>query len=120
MSVLAYAATIYIKGPCLSNQTSLHFSNVSLSDVAPTLEQRASVKRFVSLQFLNPRIVGRTTWTGDQPFARPLPTQTQNIRRDPCLEWRAKTVHASDRAATVVGISSVWRMLKFCSDMNRA
>jgi hypothetical protein len=29
------------------------------------LEHRASVKRFVSLQFLNFKTVGRTSWTGD-------------------------------------------------------
>jgi hypothetical protein len=33
------------------------------------------VKRFVSLQFLNSKTVGRNPWTGDQPVARPLPTQ---------------------------------------------
>jgi hypothetical protein len=47
----------------------------SLFLVAPTLEHRASVKRFVSLQFLNPKTFGRTPWTGDQPVASPLPTQ---------------------------------------------
>jgi hypothetical protein len=51
------------------------------------IEHRASVKRFVSLQFLNRKTVGRTPWTGDQPIARPLPTQTQNKRRHACLEW---------------------------------
>jgi hypothetical protein len=56
----------------------LHFMiKLSLSHVAPVLEYRASVKRFVSLQFLNPRTVGRIPWTGDQPVARPLPTQTE-------------------------------------------
>jgi hypothetical protein len=45
--------------------------------VVPTLELRASVKRFVSLQFLNPKTVGRTPWTGDQPVSRPPPTQTE-------------------------------------------
>jgi hypothetical protein len=61
---------------------------------------------------------GRTPWTEDQPVARPLPThrttQTQNKRTQtsiprvgfeptiPVLEW-AKTVHTSDRAATVIG-----------------
>jgi hypothetical protein len=43
------------------------------------------VKQFVSSQFLNPKAVGRTTWTGDQPVAKPQPTQ--NKRRHPCLEW---------------------------------
>jgi hypothetical protein len=65
---------------------------------------------------------GRTPWTGNQPIARPLPTQDktkQNKRthRHPCLEWdsnprsqrsneRPKTVHALDRAATVAGSDS--------------
>jgi hypothetical protein len=58
-------------------------------------------------------------WTGDQPFARPLPThrttQTQNKRTQTSISrvgfeptipvfQRAKTVHASDRADTVIGI----------------
>jgi hypothetical protein len=30
-------------------------------------------------QFLNPYTVGRTPWTGDQPVARPLPTQESKI-----------------------------------------
>jgi hypothetical protein len=62
--------------------------------------------------------VGRTPWTGDQPVARPLPAhrtaQTQNKRTQtsmllvgfepmiPVFE-RAKTVHALDRAVTVIG-----------------
>jgi hypothetical protein len=61
---------------------------------------------------------GRTPWTADQPVARPLPThgtaQTQNKRTQtsmpqvgfeptiPMFE-RAKTVHALDRAVTVIG-----------------
>jgi hypothetical protein len=48
--------------------------------VAPTLEHRASVKRFLSYQFLNSKTVGRTPWTGDQPVARPLPTQDSTNR----------------------------------------
>jgi hypothetical protein len=62
--------------------------------------------------------VGRTPWTGDEAAARPLPThrttQTQNKRTQtsmprvgfeptiPVFE-RAKTVHALDGAATVIG-----------------
>jgi hypothetical protein len=57
-------------------------------------------------------------WTGDQTVARPLPrrrtTQTQNKRRQTCMPRvgfeltipafeRAKTVNASDRAATLIG-----------------
>jgi hypothetical protein len=65
--------------------------------------------------------VGRTPWTGNQPVARLLPihrtTQTHNKRKQismprmgfeptiPVFE-HAKTVHALDRAATVVGIWS--------------
>jgi hypothetical protein len=67
--------------------------------------------------------VGRTFWTGDQPVARPLPThrtiQTQNKRTRTFMPWvgfeltipafgRAKTVHALDRAATVIGY--FWRL----------
>jgi hypothetical protein len=65
--------------------------------------------------------VGRTPWTGDQPVARPLLThritQTQNKCTQTLTPWmefeptipafeRAKTVHALDRAATVVGLRS--------------
>jgi hypothetical protein len=62
--------------------------------------------------------VGRIPWTGDQPVARPLSThrttQTPNKRTQtsmprvgfeltiPAFE-RAKTVHALNRAATVIG-----------------
>jgi hypothetical protein len=60
----------------------------------------------------------KTPWAGDQPVARPLPTQrttqTKNKRTQtskprvgfermiPVFE-RAKTAHALDRAATVIG-----------------
>jgi hypothetical protein len=62
--------------------------------------------------------VDRTPWTGNQPVARPLPThrtaQTQNKRTQTSVPWvgfehpipaseRAKTVHALDGAATVIG-----------------
>jgi hypothetical protein len=70
-------------------------------------------------QFLNLYTVGRTPWTGDQPVARPPPThrttQTLNKRTQasmPRVRYeltisvfeRAKTVHASDGAATVTGL----------------
>jgi hypothetical protein len=71
------------------------------------------------LQFRNlSYTVGRTPWTSDQPVARPLPTQrrtqTQNKRtHKTSIPWmkfeptipafeRAKTVHALDRAATMI------------------
>jgi hypothetical protein len=67
--------------------------------------------------------VGRTPWKGDQPVTRPLPAhrtaQTQNkstqtsmprVGLEPAIpvSERTKTVHAVDRAATVIGS---WRSL---------
>jgi uncharacterized protein (DUF58 family) len=71
-----------------------------------------------AFSFLIVYMVCRTTWTGDQPVARPLPThrtpQTQNkrtqtsmprVRFEPTMSVfeQAKRVHALDRAAAVVG-----------------
>jgi hypothetical protein len=72
-------------------------------------------------QFLYLYTVGTTPWTGDQPDAGPLPahrtTQTRNKHAQtsmsllgfeptiPVFEW-AKTVHALDNAATVIGFNS--------------
>jgi hypothetical protein len=62
--------------------------------------------------------VGRTPWTGDQPVSKPLPvhrtTQTQHKRTQTYMPRvgfkpttimfeRANTVHALDRAVTVIG-----------------
>jgi hypothetical protein len=73
-------------------------------------------------KFLNVYTIGKTPWTGDQPVARPLPTyrttQTRNKRiqtsmprvgLDPKIPEfeRTKTVHPSDRVATVIGIAAV-------------
>jgi hypothetical protein len=77
------------------------------------LEHKASVKRFISLQFLNLRHSVGLVKTNDQPVARPLPdtnteyTQTSMLRVGfeatiPAFE-REKTVNALDRAATVIG-----------------
>jgi hypothetical protein len=64
--------------------------------------------------------VGWTTWTGDQPVTRPLPThrttETQNRRTQTSMPWvgfeptisvfqRTETVHISHPAATVIGSS---------------
>jgi hypothetical protein len=77
----------------------------------------ADLGRFFS--FLIPYIVVEAPWKGDQPVVRPLlphrKTQTENkctqtsilcVGFEPTIPAfeRAKTVHASDRAATVVGI----------------
>jgi hypothetical protein len=64
------------------------------------------------LSFLIFYTVSRTPWTGDQPITRPLPAHrtahTQNKPRigfEPTITAfeRAKTVHALDRVATVIG-----------------
>jgi hypothetical protein len=98
----------------LSNSSVARWTTVSLFPVAPTLEHRASVKRFVSLQFLNSKTVGRTPWMGGQPVGRTLPIRTQNKQRQASMSWvgfeitipafkRAKTILALDCAATVTG-----------------
>jgi hypothetical protein len=66
-------------------------------------------------------VVGMTPWTSDQPVERPLPThrttQAQNestqtsmppMGFEPTISAfeRAKTVHALDRAAAVIGAYS--------------
>jgi hypothetical protein len=64
--------------------------SLSFFPVAPNLEHRTSVKRFVSLQFLNPKNVGRIPWTGISPSqGRYLhrTAQTQNKHRHPCHHW---------------------------------
>jgi hypothetical protein len=72
---------------------------LALFPVAPTLEYRASVNRSVSLQFLNPKTLGRTPRMGDQPVVRTLPIQTQTsmpwVGFEPTIPAfeRAKTVH---------------------------
>jgi hypothetical protein len=80
-------------------------------------------------QFLNLYAVSRTPWTGDQPVARPLTThrstQTQNKRTQTSMSLvkfeptipvfeRAKTIHALDRAATVIG-----RVMSLCDELLR-
>jgi hypothetical protein len=86
---------------------------ISLFPVAPTLEHRASMKRFVSLQFLNPKTVvillGRRISLSQDCY---LHKHRINADRHPCLvvfepttpafKW-VKTIYALDRAATVIG-----------------
>jgi hypothetical protein len=91
----------------------LNFVYFSLRPCSPL-----GLGRFSS--FLILYTVYRTPWTGDEPVLRSLPThrttQTQNKLRQtsmprmgfepttPAFE-RAKTVHALDRATTVIGTS---------------
>jgi hypothetical protein len=76
-------------------------------------------------RFLDLYAVDRTPWKGDQPIARPLPKHRINAHRHPCF-WvgfeptipvlkQAKTVHALDRAATVIGI---FRAIVFINNWN--
>jgi hypothetical protein len=70
-------------------------------------------------QYLKQHTIGRIPWTGDRSVARPLPTQTQNKHTQTSMpgvgfehtiqafEW-AKTVYALDRAAIVIGESSLY------------
>jgi hypothetical protein len=83
-----------------------------------TLSLYGSTALVQLFSFLILHTVGRTPWTGDQHVGRPLPAhrtaQTQNKRTQtfmlrvgfepkiPVFE-RAQTVHALDRAATVIG-----------------
>jgi hypothetical protein len=78
------------------------------------LEHRASVKRFVSLQFLNLRhsvgLLGRVISPSQsryltQTYYKHTQTSMPRVRFEPTIPGfeRAKTVHALDRAATVIG-----------------
>jgi hypothetical protein len=93
------------------------YLSVSLS-VCLSMVLQPSVGPWPLFQFLDFYTVGRTSWTGDHPVARPLHThrtaQTQNKRTqtsmsqvgfEPTIQVleRVKTVHALDRAAAVFG-----------------
>jgi hypothetical protein len=88
------------------------YLSICLSIYSPLLDPG----RFFS--FLILYTVGNTPWTRDQPVAMSLPTyrttQTHNKRTQTSMSWvefehtipafeRAKTVHALDCAATVIG-----------------
>jgi hypothetical protein len=88
------------------------------------LQPLIGLGRFFS--FLILYTVGRSPWTGDQPVARPLSTyrttQAQSEGTQTSMLWlgfepttpvleRAKTVHALDRAAIVIGKEINWRQI---------
>jgi hypothetical protein len=79
----------------------IHGISLSLSlPVAPTLEHRAFLKRLVSFQFLNPKTIGMTSWTGINPFeCCYLLKHRINADKHPCLEWdlNARFQCSSDR-----------------------
>jgi hypothetical protein len=95
-----------------------HYCRLPLS---PSLRLYSPWTLAAFFSFLIQYTVGRTPWKGDQPVARPQPThrttQTQHKRTQtsmprvrleatiPMLK-RAKTHHALDRAATVIGLLS--------------
>jgi hypothetical protein len=105
----------------LNNSGLINISGISICSRCSHLEYRASVKRYVSLQFLNLRhSVWLPGWVISPSQGRYLhrTTQTQNKSRRTSMPWvgfepsipafkRAKTVHALDRAATVIGISGI-------------
>jgi hypothetical protein len=69
--------------------------SLSLSTVAPTLEHRTSVKRFVSPLFLNLRELVGLLERGISPLhGRYLHNTTQtrtDADRHPCLEWNSNS-----------------------------
>jgi hypothetical protein len=74
-------------------------------------------------RFLILYTVGRTPWTRDQLVARPLPKRRTTQTQIPWVGFepttpvfeRVKTVHASDRAATVIGMWMKYTEQKFRS-----
>jgi hypothetical protein len=59
-----------------------YLTSICLSiPVALTLQHRASVKRFVSFQFLNLRESVGLHWTVDQPVARSLPSANTELKQ---------------------------------------
>jgi hypothetical protein len=111
---LSIYLSIYVS-VCLSVCLSFHLSTPQ-SIYSPLL----GLGRFFS--FLISYTVGRSPWTRDQLVARPLSayrtTQTRNKRTQIAMPQvgfeptipvfgRAKTIHALDLAATVVGIRQV-------------
>jgi hypothetical protein len=114
-----YLSNLSIYESNLSSSLSIYLSiylSVCLSIYLWLYSPLLDIGRFFS--FLIFYTVGRASWTGDKPVSRPLPAhrtaQTQNKLTQtsmpqvgfeptsPVLE-RAKTVHALDRAATVIG-----------------
>jgi hypothetical protein len=101
--------------------TQYHFYTFIHSFIHSLMALQPFVGPWSPFQFRNLTYTdGRTPCTSDQPFARPLPahrtTQTQKKTYTqtsmprvgfeptiPVLEW-AKTVHALDSAATVIGL----------------
>jgi hypothetical protein len=82
------------------------------------LEHRATVKRFVSLQFLNLRKSVGLLGRGIRPKQGRYLTQTYNKHRQTSMPWvgfeptipafeRTKTVHALYLAANVIGLRAI-------------
>jgi hypothetical protein len=71
------------------------------------------MKRCISLQFLNPKTVGRAPWMGDLQTQtgihalNGIRTHVPSVRASENSSW--KTVHALDLAATMIGVEFIQR-----------
>jgi hypothetical protein len=65
-AISLYSSKIVAKKEILRtiSNISIYCSSDKVNSVALTLKHTASVKCFVSLQFLNPKTTGRTPWIG--------------------------------------------------------
>jgi hypothetical protein len=111
-----YLKCVYVSNICYYTTTSGPYIKILFIYLSMALQP--FVVPWPLFSFLILYTVGRTPWTGDQPVARPLPThrttQTQNKRTQTSMSrvgfeptipvfGRAKTVHALDCAASVIG-----------------
>jgi hypothetical protein len=110
---------------CLSLRLSIYISMsvcLSIYSCCSHLEHRASMKRFVSLQFLNPRqsigLLGRAIRPMQDCYLHRI-SQTQNKDRQSSMSWmefeptllafmRANTFHALRSVATAMGFHGSW------------
>jgi hypothetical protein len=81
----------YLCKKCNRNTSNFHFFSHFYTHLHVFTQKKASVVslkwyRLHFFQFHNLYKVGMTSWTGDQPVARPLPTHRINAGRHSCLE----------------------------------
>jgi hypothetical protein len=89
--------------------------SIYLYSCCPHLEHRASVKRFVSLRFLNLRqlvgLLGRGISLSQGRYLHRT-TQTQNKRTHPCLKWDSEpTIPVFERAKKCYALDSAYDRL---------
>jgi hypothetical protein len=110
--------SIYLSSTYLPTYLSTYLTYLPTYLLCLSMAIQLYVKPWPLLSFLIPYTDGRTTWTSDQPVARPLPThrttQTQNkytqtsipeVGIEPTIPVfeQPKTFHSLDRAATMIG-----------------